>query len=73
MTDESLKKTIRERLEGHISDHDLERYHLGMVTDELPALEEHLLRCADCIRRAEETADYVDAIRAGIIQGNWDL
>jgi hypothetical protein len=31
---------------NHISDHDLERYHLGMVTDEdeLTALEEHYLQ-----------------------------
>ena len=30
---------------SHIDDHDLERYHLGMVKDEdeLAALEEHLL------------------------------
>jgi hypothetical protein len=58
----------------HIDDHDLERYHLGMVTEEqdLRRIEEHLLWCGDCIRRAEESADYVDAIRAGLIRGNWD-
>jgi hypothetical protein len=34
----------------HISDHDLERYHLGMVIDEpeLAQVEEHLLGCAEC-------------------------
>ena len=34
----------------HISDHDLERYHLGMVTDEeeLAAIEEHYLGCPEC-------------------------
>ena len=39
---------------GHITDHDLERYHLGMVTEEaeLAALEEHLLACPACVERA---------------------
>jgi hypothetical protein len=34
----------------HICDHDLERYHLGMVKDEaeLAAIEEHLLWCHIC-------------------------
>jgi hypothetical protein len=59
---------------SHISDHDLERYHLGMVTDvsELAQIEEHVLGCSACAVQAEEAADYVDAIRAGIIQGDWD-
>ena len=59
----------------HISDHDLERFHLGIVKDEaeLAPLEEHLLWCPKCVERAEESADYVDAIRAGIILGNFDL
>ena len=58
----------------HVTDHDLERYHLGMVTDEseLARLEEHILSCGDCAERAEELADYVDLIRAGIIEGGWD-
>lgn len=49
----------------HISDHDLERYHLGMVKDEheLTSLEEHLLGCGACADRAEAVADYVDAVR----------
>ena len=53
-------------LPGHIGDHDLERYHLGMVKDEaeLAALEEHLLWCGDCVDRAEATARYVDTVRA---------
>jgi hypothetical protein len=60
---------------NHISDHDLERYHLGMATDEaeLAALEEHYLGCPECAKRAEESADYVDAIRAGVIVGDFDL
>jgi len=62
-------------MDDHISDHDLERYHLGMVNDEseLAPLEEHLLACAGCAERAEEAADYVDAMRGGIILGDFDL
>jgi len=53
------------KLPSHIDDHDLERYHLGMVKDEaeLAALEEHLLWCGACVDRAEATARYVDAVR----------
>jgi hypothetical protein len=48
----------------HISDEDLERYYLGMVTDEvdLESLEEHLLACPSCVQRAERAEDYVDAM-----------
>jgi hypothetical protein len=58
--------TIYGKLPGHIDDHDLERYHLGMVKNEaeLAALEEHLLWCGDCVDRAEATARYVDTVRA---------
>jgi len=58
----------------HLSDHDLERYHLGMVKDEaeLAPLEEHLLACAGCAERAEEAADYVDTVRQAIILGDFD-
>ena len=58
----------------HISDHDLERYHLGMVVDdaELSTFEEPLLTCPECAERAEQAADYVDALRAAIITGNFD-
>jgi DNA-binding response OmpR family regulator len=55
---------------GHISDHDLERHYLGMVTDlsELAEFEVHLLCCAPCVERAEEAQDYVDAMRvAGVV------
>src|ERR1019366_6757832 len=59
----------------HISDHDLERYHLGMVVDEaeLAEIEEHLLVCSPCIDAAEQAAPYVDTIRAAIISGHFDL
>lgn len=58
----------------HISDHDLERYHLGMVNDEaeLAPLEEHLLCCSECQERAGATAAYVDSLRAAIIAGKFD-
>ena len=59
----------------HISDHDLECYHLGMIRDEaeLTPFEEHLLSCAECAERAEETAESVDTIRGAIIAGDFDL
>jgi hypothetical protein len=59
----------------HISDHDLERFHLGMVKDEaeLAAIEEHPLGCSPCIDAAEEAAQYVDTIRVAIIAGTFDL
>ena len=54
---------------NHVSDHDLERYYLGMVKDEaeLASLEEHLLACPACVERAESTQDYVDAVRAALV------
>jgi hypothetical protein len=59
----------------HLSHTDLERYYLGMIPDgpELSALEEHLLMCGECVDRAEEVQDYVDAIQAGIIGERFDL
>ena len=38
----------------HVTDHDLERYHLGMIVEEaeLAALEEHLLACSPAGARA---------------------
>jgi hypothetical protein len=59
----------------HISDHDLERYYLGMVQDEeeLASIEEHLLWCCSCMERVGQVALYVDTIRGAIIIGNFDL
>jgi len=59
----------------HLDDHDLECYYLGMIVDEaeLVSVNEHLLACAGCAERAEEAASYVDAIRAAIILGDFDL
>ena len=57
----------------HISDCDLERYYLDMIQDEaeLAPLEEHLYACPNCLERPEQAEKYVDAIRAGIIIGNY--
>src|ERR1017187_7225260 len=59
----------------HVNNDDFERYYLGMVQDpaELERLECHLLWCHRCVERAAETELYVDATRAGIIFGSWDL
>ena len=53
----------------HISDDDLERYYLGMITQEaeLAPLEEHILGCPLCAERAEEAQDYVDIMRAALL------
>lgn len=49
--------------------HDLERYYLGMVTDdtELAALEEHILACGSCAERADLAQDFVDAMRSAAL------
>lgn len=59
----------------HLLDHDLERYHLGMIHEEaeLAPVEEHLLACGECAMRAAETAEYVNAVRAAIIFGGFDV
>jgi hypothetical protein len=56
----------------HISDYDLDRYYLGMVTaeEELAPLEEHILACPSCSRRAEATQDYVDAMRVALLKSS---
>jgi hypothetical protein len=54
--------------DGHITDRDLERLILGTITDEaeLAPLEEHLLLCAECIERAEETRKYVGTMKTAM-------
>jgi hypothetical protein len=61
--------------QSHISNHDAERYYLGMVTDEeeLAVLEEHILWCHPCLDIVEEAQGYVDLMRSAIINGNYDL
>ena len=48
-------------------------HHIRIEAVELAAIEEHLLACPRCVECAEESAGYVDAIRAGIIVGNFEL
>jgi hypothetical protein len=63
-------------MDDHISDHALERYYLGMVrkgSAEEAKIEEHLLWCHECVLRAEGSDAYVDAIRAALIEGDYDL
>jgi hypothetical protein len=65
---------VEQQMPGHISVENLERYHLGDVSDEaeLAPLEEHLLWCASCVGRAEETAAYIESIKAAafrLVQG----
>jgi anti-sigma factor RsiW len=54
---------------NHISNHNLERRYLGMITDESESapLEEHLLACPACVEPAESTQDYMDALRAALV------
>jgi len=54
---------------NHISDHDLERYYLGLVKNKtkLAAMEEHILACGSCAERAAEAQDYVDAFRGAAL------
>jgi hypothetical protein len=55
----------------HITDHDLERYHLCMVEEpELTTLEEHILGCAACAERTEQSAAWVDAIQSAAAMMN---
>ena len=57
----------------HLSDDDLEHYHLGAARPhEIAGLEQHLISCPKCAKIAEESATYVDAMRAAIIIGNFD-
>lgn len=66
-----MENRLRKR---HPSDTDLERHYLGMMPEgpKLAALEGHLLVCGACVDRAEQTAGYVDAIRAASIKAGFD-
>jgi anti-sigma factor RsiW len=59
----------------HIPDHDLERFYLGMVSDEieLARLEEHLLACPECAARADASDQFVDLIRQAMNRGDYDV
>ena len=43
---------------------------MGMVTaeEELAPLEEHILACPSCAKRAEAAQDYVDAMRVALLR-----
>ena len=50
---------------AHLSEDDFEKYLMGMLPRAAcAASEEHLLLCADCRDRLDETELYVQAIRA---------
>jgi hypothetical protein len=53
----------------------LESYHLRKIPagPRLKALESHLLACSACAERAKKAAQYVDAMRAAMIVGNFDI
>jgi hypothetical protein len=58
----------------HLPVLDLERYYLGMVQEpELATVEEHILSCPMCARRAEKAQEFVDMMRAAIVRGDFDL
>ncbi len=59
----------------HISDDDLERYHLAMIDREveLAPLEEHLLICQECIPRAVAAGKYVEVLRAALAEYESDF
>ena len=40
---------------------------------ELNRVEKHLIWCHACVHRASIAQDFIDAMRAAIIQGNFDL
>ncbi len=58
----------------HISDDDIEAYHMGVEPDaQLMEIEEHLLWCHDCLDRMEAAGRYVDTVRRAAIRGNFDV
>jgi hypothetical protein len=54
----------------HVTDHDLERYCLGLVKDEteLPDLEENIVARGSCADWAAEVQDYVDSMRVAALK-----
>jgi hypothetical protein len=55
---------------SHISEHNLERYYLGQITDEaeLAPLEKHLLLCQECLDSVIEAEWLVDNIRVALLR-----
>lgn len=56
----------------HISDDDLERYYLGLITEEeeLAPIEEHLLWCEFCLDRMEVKEAFIDRLRIALMRAN---
>jgi hypothetical protein len=54
----------------HISTDDLERYHLGRVSDALSVtgIEQHISECRDCADRMLAIERFIYSVRAGVIQ-----
>ena len=54
----------------HISVHDLETHCLEKIQDDtkLALIEQHLLLCTECVVRAEETGQFINAIRAALMR-----
>ena len=52
----------------HISDNSLERYLLGHIPDEveLARVEEHVIACVACQKRAEAMGDYITAMKGAL-------
>jgi len=51
----------------HIPDEALELYCLGRATNEqLAPIEEHLLECPACLRRAEQMLETIDSLREAL-------
>jgi hypothetical protein len=55
----------------HISEDDLEAYHMGIETEmELTKVKKHLLSCEYCLNRLKSAGGYVDNIRLGATAGD---
>jgi hypothetical protein len=54
----------------HIATDDLERFHLGQVTDALATagIEQHLAECRDCADRMLAIDRFIELVRAGEIR-----
>ncbi len=58
----------------HISEDDLEAYHMGIETEMDPVeVTQHLLSCQDCLDRLKAAGRYVDDIRRAATVGEFDL
>lgn len=56
----------------HLSDDDLERYLMGQIPDdaELAQVEEHVIACVACQKRAEAMGDYITAMKEALKVAN---